>query len=717
MNIWKIASRWSDSGTKESSILDIFRRYKVVFAGREQEKIKNKIKTGDLIAISDGVKIVSVAKVIGAPTLITNFDFDEKDKEKFAYEDWVVGFKVDIYNLDKEEIFKYRQGTFHGVGDEVGQKVLKLYESKSSSTSEFSINTYTYTLLGSENCLLQKGLKYIIPVYQRPYSWNDVQIESFINDIFISFWGNDGKSKQDNMFIGTMQLSEKKYSDQNEMYQEIVDGQQRISTLTLFLKLLSQKYPHNEHLQALEFDWIDTDVNRGEQSKYLQEVLIQNQFDSSLNKYAENYLILEKYFNQNIENDDEVCFNINLFVKHLMSSLYFVVIETKAGLSKTLQIFNAINTTGLDLDSTDIFKIRLYEYLSSDKDDKKVFHAIDELYKKIDVNNKILNREVVDMNGVLTIYKHYLMSKYAVNMTLWKMATGTFFERLFDTLLNIKQWEGFNSLKNLDIKIEDINKIIDIRFNWEDKHYGKNTPFEDFNSMLSLRLLWWSRYHRYWIIPFVYSMREDSLDIKFYELLQALSRLYISYSLIYAKQIDEIHKFTNMIAQKILLQEHIDDVIEEIKKKTLSVKKRVSNVVKGEIFWSNSSKNLLPRLCASVDENEKKTPIKDIESLVFVENKIDIEHIQSRNDQDTAIRDEIKAQWGDLLNSIGNLMVLEYSINRSIGNNGFEKKKESYKKSKFTTVKQLATKTIWNKQEAEIRRDQEVEKITDFLYS
>jgi hypothetical protein len=40
------------------------------------------------------------------------------------------------------------------------------------------------------------------------------------------------------------------------------------------------------------------------------------------------------------------------------------VIETRAGLSKTLQIFKAINTAGLDLDNTDVFKIRLYEYLS-----------------------------------------------------------------------------------------------------------------------------------------------------------------------------------------------------------------------------------------------------------------------------------------------------------------------------------------------------------------
>lgn len=39
MNVWKIASRWSYTGTKESSILDIFRKYGIVFAGKKTEKI------------------------------------------------------------------------------------------------------------------------------------------------------------------------------------------------------------------------------------------------------------------------------------------------------------------------------------------------------------------------------------------------------------------------------------------------------------------------------------------------------------------------------------------------------------------------------------------------------------------------------------------------------------------------------------------------------
>lgn len=65
--------------------------------------------------------------------------------------------------------------------------------------------------------------------------------------------------------------------------------------------------------------------------------------------------------------------NIDSFVEYILNDILFVVIETVAGLSKTIQIFNTINTAGLDLNGDDLFKVRLYEYL----------HDIKTLVKKL----------------------------------------------------------------------------------------------------------------------------------------------------------------------------------------------------------------------------------------------------------------------------------------------------------------------------------------------
>lgn len=722
MNVWKIASRWSNTGTKKSSILDLFRKYGIVFAGKETEKIRKSVKPGDLIAISDGIKIVSVAKVISSPVSVTSFQIEESDKKRFDYNDWVIGFKVEIFNLNQNEIFTSKMGTFHGMG-KYSKQVEELFNNKSLGNGSFEINTYTYSLFDSNpnnQSLLQQGIKYVIPVYQRPYSWNESQIENLLNDIFISFWGNDKSSLPESIFIGTMQLSDKKYYDDNSYYQEVIDGQQRITTLTLLLKFLSTKYPKNRILKTLNFDWLDTDVNRGQQSKDLKEVLQDNNCSDELNKYAQNYKLLSEYFEQNIQNDEEdIEFEEDDFINHLLTNLYFVIIETKAGLSKTLQIFNAINTTGLDLNATDVFKIRLYEYLSKDRDSKNIFESIDKLYEKLDVNNNRVGRKFTDMNGILNIYKLYLVGKYKLNMTLWKMGTGTFFERLFDTLLNIKQWDGFATFKNeIDIlKVEDIDKIIDIRYKWEETHYGEQGDFDDFNTMLSLRLLWWSRYSAYWTIAFIYLLKDNPVDTKFNRLIQELSRLYIVYTLLYQKQINEIHRFTKNITEKLVNgNTSIDDITEEIKNKYISKENEIKKVINGNIFWNPKIKNILTRMSAAIDEDENGKSIKEIEKLIFVDHKIDIEHIQSRNHEDEKIRESVKKEWGEELNSIGNLMILEYSINRSISNSLYDKKIKKYENSKFLIVKSLSDNyPVWDLNRAKERKEKEIVKIIKFL--
>lgn len=723
LQVWKIASRFSKTGTKKSSVLNLFRKYSIVFAGTKTDKIIDKVKEGDLVAISDGLNIVSVAKVISKPTKVTSFDIEEDDKKQFDYQNWVIAFRVEIFNLNIDEVFTTKMGTFHGMG-KYSDLIRKLYISKSSSTTSFKINTYTYSLFDtscSSVSLIQKELKYIIPVYQRPYSWNESQIETFLNDVFISYWGVDKKSMVESMFIGTMQLSDKKYSDETHYYQEIIDGQQRITTLTLLLKMLSIKYPTHKILKTFYFDWLDTDVNRGQQSKDLKEV-IDGKFDNDLNKYAINYKFLKKYFELNLlveEDEETIEFQEDNFINHLLTNLYFVIIETKAGLSKTLQIFNAINTTGLDLNNTDIFKIRLYEYLSKDADNKKIFESIDKLYEQIDINNNALNRKVIDMNGILGIYKSFLISKYGLNFALWRMATGTFFERLFDTLLNIKQWEGFSTIKDKKdlLKIIDITKIIDIRYEWENKHYGKNGEFDDFNTMLSLRLFWWSRYSGYWNLGFLYLMTDGAEDKKYNQLMQELSRLYISYTLIYQKQINEIHRFTANIFQELVQNAaNIDTIIVKVNDKYTSIEEKVNKVISGNIFGNPKIKNILTRMSASIDEYKNGKSIKNIESLIFIDNKIDIEHIQSTNDKDESKRELIKKEWDEVLNSIGNLMVLEYSINRSIGNEPFTKKTTSYKKSSFAIVQGLSIKASWELSSAKIRKKEEICKIKDFIY-
>ena len=86
-NVWKVGSRWSENGAKESSIISIFRRNNVVFVGQEDRRIafRDSVKQGDYIAIADGYTIVAVAKAISTPTCITKLNIRVTAEEAMRF--------------------------------------------------------------------------------------------------------------------------------------------------------------------------------------------------------------------------------------------------------------------------------------------------------------------------------------------------------------------------------------------------------------------------------------------------------------------------------------------------------------------------------------------------------------------------------------------------------------------------------------------------------
>ena len=117
-------------------------------------------------------------------------------------------------------------------------KIKEIQKTELKVANSFSINANTCTLKHNSqkngDTIFGRNAKYVIPIYQRPYSWTDEQVRKFLSDIFSSYWGNEGNIVEEPMFIGTMQLSEK--NGNNE--QDIIDGQQRLTTFLVLLKIL-----------------------------------------------------------------------------------------------------------------------------------------------------------------------------------------------------------------------------------------------------------------------------------------------------------------------------------------------------------------------------------------------------------------------------------------------------------------------------------------------
>jgi len=200
----------------------------------------------------------------------------------------------------------------------VGEKSFSI--SAKSCTLKYNQQEGNKTIFGN-------GIKYIIPIYQRAYPWNDMQIRKLLSDLFSSYWGNERNIAEEPIFIGTMQLSAK--NCKNEQY--IIDGQQRLTTFLLLFKVLKNRFPQSEELKNIDLVWLKSEVNNGNQQILLDEMLNTGlePCSETLNPYLKNTLIINEIIEEEIKNDDgkETEFDVERFVKHLLSNVYFVLIE------------------------------------------------------------------------------------------------------------------------------------------------------------------------------------------------------------------------------------------------------------------------------------------------------------------------------------------------------------------------------------------------------
>lgn len=208
-------------------------------------------------------------------------------------------------------------------------------------------------------------VRYLIPNYQRPYSWDIVNCRHLWEDLFSFF--ESGKYTE-GYFLGNIVLA--KSSDTN--YFEVIDGQQRLITLTLLVKAISLFDLNNKALQ--EIMWIPNRRNDDSEQRLKSAV-----FEDKDN---ENLLDCLKRINTKIINKKDSKFHTNLdffiekintnvkdkivaFSDFILDNIFILPIESDDieqdnARENALIIFETINNRGLELSDADIFKAQLY---------------------------------------------------------------------------------------------------------------------------------------------------------------------------------------------------------------------------------------------------------------------------------------------------------------------------------------------------------------------
>lgn len=192
----------------------------------------------------------------------------------------------------------------------------------------------------SINHLISDNAHYVIPIYQRNYEWKKDEIEMFIDDI-----NNANRDNKQHYYIGSLVVLRR--SDGNF---EVIDGQQRLTTLTILLKVLGHNvdYLCFEHRQSAQ-NALD---NHRDENKPL---------DSSIIKGFE-------YVKNKLTHIDMASFS-----DYLMNSV--IILRTQVPIDTNLNhYFEIMNTRGEQLEKHEVLKARLMQKLNANE--QKAFGII-----------------------------------------------------------------------------------------------------------------------------------------------------------------------------------------------------------------------------------------------------------------------------------------------------------------------------------------------------
>ncbi|KAA6500754.1 DUF262 and DUF1524 domain-containing protein [Helicobacter pylori] len=263
--------------------------------------------------------------------------------------------------------------------------------------------------------------QFVIPIYQRVYSWGKEHCEQLWDDI-IKIGGND---KMNGHFIGSILYA--RVDDTHSSPLPIIDGQQRLTTITLLFIALRDRSSDEAKRKKMESYLINSDKDG---DKKFRLILSESDKDTLLSlidkdrrkpsepslKIVENFKLFEKWIRKNTDKLETIFKGLD--------KLMIVWIALKKGKDDPQLIFESMNSKGIELTQADL--IRNYIIMETEVEKQEDFYngywrAMEENFKqsekqskKEDLFNKfvrhyltIKTREIPNINKVYEAFKDY----------------------------------------------------------------------------------------------------------------------------------------------------------------------------------------------------------------------------------------------------------------------------------------------------------------------
>ena len=511
---------------------------------------------------------------------------------------------------------------------------------------------------------------FVIPEYQRPYAWEEDEIQTLFDDLWdFTTNGMGGSERNGTYFLGTVVSFE---NEQKE--QEIIDGQQRITSLFLLLRAIytmldsadtKTKEAENFIKQIEPAIWrtnkltgevdyskilITSRVMNNEGNEVLRKLLESGIANS---KAKDNYSVNYKKFQELLSDAaKENPLMIYEFIYAILNQAILLPI-TADSQDTALTIFSTLNDRGLQLSDADIFKSKIYNHLSAEK--KSVF------IKEWQTLDEKANNAGESIQQLFYYYMFYLRALEGDNKTTTPGVRKYYaggngkYEKLFASDL----MQNLSSILTLWLVVNKHEEI-------DGEEWTKNHAICQILDILSS---YPNEFWKYPVIIYYLSHKEDSSFEEYFEkflkkLTLELISNYLNVPAISAVKSEILKLNVEAISS---LKPKFD--FKKVDESTLEMKTRVPH--------RNAVRMLLKIL--AYDRQDTLLPPK-----------WEIEHILPQKWQPAYFINESDDAINEKIEHIGNKLPFEKRLNIVAGNGYFDKKKAEYAKSAVTITREMS---------------------------
>lgn len=510
---------------------------------------------------------------------------------------------------------------------------------------------------------------FVIPEYQRPYAWTDEQIETLFEDIWEFATTIGGLKNNGSYFLGSIVSFENENGEQ-----EIIDGQQRITSLFLLLRAIYTKLIKGDDANtdaARNFigkiepaiwrtdnltgkvDYSDilltSKVVDNAGNEILRKILETGEADIKADdNYSKNYLQFQKLYDKHCS---ESPLQIYDFIYALLNQAILLPIGADSQ-DTALTIFSTLNNRGLPLSDADIFKAKIYNHLK--EEEKESFIA----------QWKSLEKEAAEANeSIQRLFYYYMFFLRAKEGDVSSTTPGVrkYYlagkcERLYDTEL----------MNDLSIVLS-LWKVINTNHDIPEETWDNNPKIR---KALDTLVSYPNEYWKYPVIIYYLAHRKD------------------------ANFDEEFLLFLNKLAGELMTRFILFPTINAVKADIMKLNARIIKdthpqfdfrpidigAVKDRIKIAH--RNIVRMLLKSYAYNHQEELLPD---------NWQIEHILPQKWQSSFFPNVEAKVVNDMIEHIGNKTPFEKKLNIIASNGYFKKKQTEYQKSDIEVTRILVT--------------------------